>query len=100
MQTIAEQLGITKFPLSFVLKDTFSTIHYRESENGDWHKTVDNAKKQEVYYVDNTGFWIKREYDKFGYIVDYKDSNGYWWKRTYDEEGRELSFEKSELFDD
>ena len=52
-QTIAQKLGITKFP--FIIK---------------------NDVGQTIYEEGSTGYWIKSEYDKVGNKIRWKDSIG------------------------
>ena len=73
MQTIAQQLGIKKFP--FIIKD----------DNGN-----------EIYYENSDGFWRKQKFDEKGNSIYYENSVGYWSKSKYDEKGNEIYYENSD----
>jgi len=72
VMTMAQQLKVTKFP--FTIKDD---------------------KGNEIYYEDNCGFWIKREYDDRGNKIYSEDSNGFWAKWEYNDNGNEIYSETS-----
>ena len=71
-KTIAQFLGITKFP--FEIKDEQGKI---------------------IYFEDSEGYWTKREYDDKGNKTRFENSNGFWWKQEYDANGKETLFENS-----
>jgi hypothetical protein len=70
--TIAQQLGVTKFPFS-----------------------IKDGKGKEIYYELSNGFWYKYEYDDKGNHIFYKTSNGEWFKREFDDKGNVIYFEDS-----
>ena len=72
-KTIAQQLGITKFP--FVIKD-------------------DNSNK--IYSEDSDGYWWKHQYDDANNPVYHEDSYGYWWKKEFDDNGNQIYHENSD----
>jgi hypothetical protein len=51
--TIAEQLGVTKFP--FEIRDKRGNVIYRESLSGYWGKWTYDLQDMEVYYEDSEG---------------------------------------------
>ena len=54
METIAEHLGIKKFP--FTIKDSNGNI---------------------IYYESPRGYWEKKEYDPAGNLIYFENSGGY-----------------------
>ena len=84
-KTIAEQLGIRKFPF-----------------------IINNDNGQNIYFENRKKYWVKMTYDKNGneikrecsdfyvgiskfnennQLISYGDSKGYWQKREYDSNG-------------
>jgi hypothetical protein len=57
MKTIAQELGITKFP--FEIKDKRGNVIYRESLSGYWGKWIYNLQDMEVYYENSEGTIIE-----------------------------------------
>jgi len=72
-QTIAQQLGITKFP--FEIKNNNGKI---------------------IYFEDIDGFWVKSEYDSNDNRIYQQDSNRDWVKLTYDSNNNEIYSEDSD----
>jgi YD repeat-containing protein len=89
--TIAQQLGVTKFP--FVIKNDAGKEIYREQSNRCWIKEEYNDKGQVVYFENNSGLWSKYEYDYNGNLIYNKNSKGYWWKKEFDDKGKVIYFE-------
>ena len=71
------------------LEGTYKVRYYAT-----WFEVYDE-KGNEIYYEENSGFWIKREYDENDNVIYYEDSNGYWIKRKYNEKGNEIYRENS-----
>ena len=74
MKTIAQQLGIKKFP--FEIKDANGNEIYWEASNGYWVKRQYNANGNEIYYEDSNGYWVKKEYDSNRKLIYYENSKG------------------------
>jgi len=89
--TIAQQLGVTKFP--FVIKNDAGKEIYREQSNGCWIKEEYNDKGQVVYFENNSGFWSKYKYDYNGNLIYRENSDGYWIKKEYDYNGSVIYWE-------
>jgi hypothetical protein len=53
VMTIAQQLGVTKFPL--VIKNDAGKEIYREESSGCWVKREYNNNGKVIYFEDNTG---------------------------------------------
>jgi hypothetical protein len=53
VMTIAQQLGITKFP--FVIKNDMGKEIYREESSGYWGKWEYDERGNVIYFEDNTG---------------------------------------------
>ena len=81
-KTIAQQLGITKFP--FVIKDDNGNEIYFELLDGFWRKSEYDHNDNLVHYQDSHGFWNNRVYDSNNNKVYFENSDGYWWKGQYD----------------
>jgi YD repeat-containing protein len=73
--TIAQQLGITKFP--FIIKSGKRAI-YKEHADGFWVKWKFNKKGQETHYEDSEGAWMTYQYDDKGNLTRFEDSFGNW----------------------
>jgi hypothetical protein len=73
-QTIAQQLGITKFP--FEIRDGNGNLIYIEFENGLWSRWENNEKGWLIYYEGSGGIWERWEYDKEGLVIYYENSKG------------------------
>jgi len=73
-KTIAQQLGVTKFP--FIIEDDDGKEIYFERSDGWWCKREYDDKGQEIYYEDSNGFWRKNEYDNNGNEIYYENSSG------------------------
>lgn len=71
--TIAQQLKIKEFPF-----------------------IINNNRGKEIYWEDNTGYWVKREYDDNGNNIYSDTSKGYWTKREYDNAGNLVYIETSD----
>ena len=56
---------------------------------------VYNTDGNEIYYENNSGFWIKYEYDANGNKIYHEDSTGVWIKYEYDSNGNEIYYEDS-----
>jgi hypothetical protein len=74
-QTIAQFLGITKFP--FEIKNEQGKTIYFETSYGFWQKPEYDANGKETRYEDSDGYWLKREYDTEGNVIYYENSNGH-----------------------
>jgi hypothetical protein len=72
--TIAQQLGIKKFP--FRIRNQQDKLIYKEWHNSYWERWDRNDKGNIIYYEDSNGFWSRREYDKQENIIYYEDSDG------------------------
>ncbi len=94
MKTIAQQLGITKFP--FQIKDDRGNVIYWENSDEFWVKWELDLQGRELYYEDSDGFWEKIKRDSEGREIYFENSKNYWVKRQYDENGKEIYFENSE----
>ena len=75
MKTIAQQLGITEFPLS--IKDDNGNQIYLEDSDGWWRKRQYDDANNPVYSEISTGWWLKKEFDDANNIVYSEHSNGY-----------------------
>jgi len=91
--TIAQQLGVTKFP--FVIKNDAGKEIYCEQSNECWIKEEYNDKGQVVYFENNSGFWSKYKYDYNGNLIYRENIDGYWIKKEYDYNGSVIYFEDS-----
>ena len=74
MKTIAQQLGIKKFP--FRINDDEGNEIYSENSDGYWLKQEFDEKGNVIYYETSDGYWLKREYDEKGNLIYYENSNG------------------------
>lgn len=92
-QTIAQFLGITKFP--FEIKNDRGNIIYCETSNGYWSKHQYDTNGNPTHYENKNGYWEKREYDAKGNQIRYEDSDGFWTKRQYNVNGGEIYYENS-----
>ena len=75
MQTIAQQLKITKFP--FEIKDDNGKCIYHENSKGYWSKSKYDEKGNRIYIENSDGFWSKREFNEKGneiYLTLYEDN--------------------------
>jgi hypothetical protein len=73
-KTIAQQLGVTKFP--FIIKNDNGNDIYYEDSDGYWAKWEYDGNKNEIYWEDSDGLWWKKEYDQNGNQINYEDSDG------------------------
>ena len=74
MQTIAQQLGIKKFP--FEIKDDNGNVIYWETSDGFWSKREFDEKGNLIYYEEFDGYWLKQEFDEKSNQIYYEDSKG------------------------
>jgi len=61
--------------------------------------TIENKDTKEIKYklwLDDSGYWIKREFDSRGNQTYFEDSGGYWFKNEYNSRGKEIYYENSE----
>ena len=68
---------------------------YYEDNDGDWIKREYDENDREIYYEGSDGFWYKKEYDKQGNIIYYEGSDGFWYKKEYDTQGNVTYWEDS-----
>ena len=73
MKTIAQQLGIKKFPFR-----------------------INDDEGNEIYSENSDGYWLKQEFDEKGNSIYRENSFGYWSKSKYDEKGNEIYYENSD----
>jgi hypothetical protein len=73
-KTIAQELGITKFP--FHIKDERGNLIYIENEDGKWIRWEFDSEGREIYYQNSSSFWAKREYDDNGNEIYFENSDG------------------------
>ena len=92
-QTIAQFLGITKFP--YIIKNEQGKIIYFEELSGYWIKKEFDSNGNQTRYEDSNGFWVKREFNINGNETRYEDSYGIWKKSEYDAKGNKTRFEDS-----
>jgi hypothetical protein len=93
-KTIAEQLGVTKFP--FEIKDNNGNEAYWEDQEGYWIKSTYDNNGNRIYWENSDGDWVKYTYDDNGNKTYCEDSGGYWAKYTFDDNGNETYWETSE----
>jgi hypothetical protein len=84
-KTIAQELGITKFP--FEIKDKMGNLIYLEQENGFWERWEVDLEGRELYYEDSDSFWRKTKRDDNGNRIYYECSDGFWQTWEMDEAG-------------
>ena len=60
--------------------------------------SVFNELGKKIYFEDDKGEWVTREYDERGNLTYYKKSNGKWHKYEYNEQGHQICFENSDGF--
>ena len=89
-QTIAQFLGITKFP--FELKNEHGYQIYSEDSYGYWTKREFNTNGNRTYFENSDGFWSKKQYDANGNETHYETSEGFWIKQEFDAEGNEIFY--------
>ena len=94
MQTIAQQLKITKFP--FEIKDDKGNCIYLENSEGYWSKSKYDEKENLIYHENSGGYWYKHTYDKKGNSIYYESSTGFWSKREFDEKSNQIYHENSD----
>ena len=75
-KTIAQELGIKKFP--FEIKDKMGNLIYMEQENGFWERWEVDLEGRELYYEDSDSFWRKTKRDDNGNRIYYECSDGFW----------------------
>jgi YD repeat-containing protein len=92
-ETLAKQLGVTKYPL--IIKDGNKNQIYYERSRGFWSKRKHDANGNETKYQNSDGYWEKAEYDANGNKTRYEDSEGYWAKWEYDTNGNVIYTENS-----
>jgi hypothetical protein len=73
-KTIAQQLGVTKFP--FTIRDDKGKEIYFERSDRCWYKREWDDNGREIYYERSDGYWIKYEYDDNGNEIYYENSDG------------------------
>jgi len=72
--TIAQQMGITEFPLE--IKDFNGNLIYWEKSDEYWVKYKYDSKNNQIYREESTGYWVKYEYDSKGGRIYFENSNG------------------------
>ncbi len=93
-KTIAQELGVTKFP--FEIKDDRGNVIYKEYDDGFWKRWEVDLKGRELYYQNSSSFWAKREYDDNGGEIYFENSDGYWAKREWDANGNLIYYQNSD----
>jgi hypothetical protein len=73
-KTIAEQLGVTKFP--FDIRDGMGNLIYIENEDSSWSRREYDSECRQTYFEDSNQCWVKREYDEQGREIYYENSSG------------------------
>jgi hypothetical protein len=73
-KTIAEQLGVTKFP--FEIKDNNGNEAYWEDQEGCWIKSTYDNNGNRIYWENSDGDWVKYTYDNNGNRIYCEDSGG------------------------
>ena len=69
---------------------------YWENSNGFWVKSEYDSNNDEIYFENSNGIWVKREYDSNNNLIYYEDSDGDWSKREYDSNSLEIYYENSD----
>jgi hypothetical protein len=57
---------------------------------------IQDAKGNETYYEDSTGFWHRAEHDDKGNRTFFEDSGGFWNNREYNADGNLTYYEDSD----
>ena len=87
-ETIAQFLKVQKFP--FTIKDEDRNEIYYENSHGFWIKREFDLNGNLIHWENSNGVWIKREYDLNGNRIYWETSNGVWEKTEYDLNGKEI----------
>ena len=74
MKTIAQELGITKFP--FDIRNDRGNVIYLEYDDGYWARWEHNSEGRVIYYENSNKFWAKREYNEKGNEIYFENSSG------------------------
>jgi hypothetical protein len=88
-------LGIA-FTFPIVIKDAKGNETYYENSTGFWWRREYDANGNQTYHERGDGFWRKHEYDANRNQTYHVDSDGYWYKYEYDANGKQTYFEDSE----
>lgn len=75
MKTIAQQLNVKEFP--FEIKDKNGRRIYFENNSGAWLRQEYDSNGNETYFENSNSFWSKTEYDSQGNEIYYENSNGH-----------------------
>ena len=75
------------YDTGFVIYDEKGNTFYREDGNAHWFR-----RKYEIYYENNKGYWVKREYNEKGDAIYLENSDG----RIIDKRVKELTIEEIE----
>lgn len=91
-KTIAQQLGVTKFP--FKIKDDNGNETYWENSEGYWLKYTFDDNGNRTYWESSDGAWSKSTYDDNGNKTYREDSDGYTYgTKPAPLEGKEVEIE-------
>ena len=64
-------------------------------KNQEFPKKLFDKNRNQIYWENSNGFWVKSEYDSNNDEIYFENSNGIWVKREYDSNGM-IYYEDSE----